>query len=286
MTAISVAVIGAPQWVSSVWSLFSSEPLVPWLSARGIPHFAFSAWSVTIPIGVAMFGIVLWAEFVREKPAKNSSRVQAPQPVIVALDELKALLYEGQRLVGIFQEDPVKPTFAEVDNWRKRTRDCARQNTLSSVVTARDLLALERPWDEGKVLRATANFLDYGCFADGSTEMAVFQHLWGSVQRLEQLMTKIESEAASVKRENAGSPDSWSITYEQETAMLEILENSPKAPVMVMSTKGDRVGNAYAMRLVQVLRKAGIEIGQCVFDESWRLPIGVNLWASDTADIL
>ncbi len=84
----------------------------------------------------------------------------------------------------------------------------------------------------------------------------------------------------------AGSPESWSITYEQETAMLEILEDSPKAPVMIMSTKGDRAGNAYAMRLVQVLRKAGMEIGQCVFDESWRLPSGINLWASDAADIL
>jgi hypothetical protein len=79
---------------------------------------------------------------------------------------------------------------------------------------------------------------------------------------------------------------SWAVSYEEETAMLEILEDSPKAPVMIMSTKGDRVGNAYAMRLVQVLRTAGMEIGQCVFDESWRLPIGISLWASDAADIL
>jgi hypothetical protein len=79
-------------------------------------------------------------------------------------------------------------------------------------------------------------------------------------------------------------PQSWAISYEQETEMLGILKDSPKAAVMIMSTKQDRAGNRYAMRLVQVLRKTGMEIGQCVFDESWRLPTGVNLWASDFAD--
>src|SRR5207253_5405405 len=48
-------------------------------------------------------------------------------------------------------------------------------------VTAKDLLTLEKPWDEGEVLRITAKFLDHGCFLDGSTQMAVFQHLWGQV---------------------------------------------------------------------------------------------------------
>ena len=52
-------------------------------------------------------------------------------------------------------------------------------------------------------------------------------------------------------------PQTWAISYEQETEMLEILKDSPKAAVMIMSTKEDRVGNCYAMRLVQVLRKTG-----------------------------
>jgi hypothetical protein len=62
MTAISVGIIGAPQWVSSVWSLFSSEPLIPWLTAHNIPHFAFSPWFITVPLGLGMFGIILWPQ--------------------------------------------------------------------------------------------------------------------------------------------------------------------------------------------------------------------------------
>ena len=126
---------------------------------------------------------------------ETEGQSKAPQLVIVAIDELKALLEEGKRLVGRFQEDSVKPTFKEVQDWRKRTRDCARQNILASLVTAKDLLTFDKRWDEGEVLRATAKFLDHGCFADGSTEMAVFQHLWGSVRRLEQLIAKIEGDA-------------------------------------------------------------------------------------------
>jgi hypothetical protein len=103
-------------------------------------------------------------------------------------------LYEGRKLVGRFQIDSVKPAFSEVENWWQRTRDCARQDVLASLVSAKDLLTLEKPWDEGEVIRITAEFLDAGCFAYGSTDMAVFGHLWGHVERLKELITEIEGE--------------------------------------------------------------------------------------------
>ena len=174
----------APQWIASVWSLFSSEPLVPWLARHNVPTLPFSPLWVTGSISVILIAAIFFVVQRQNQPMVHTKKLEqgrSPQPIIVAIDELKALRYEGERLVGRFQEDSVKPTFGEVENWRKRTRDCARQNTLASLVTAKDLLTLEKPWDEGEVLRITAKFLDHGCFLDGSTQMAVFQHLWGQV---------------------------------------------------------------------------------------------------------
>jgi len=137
-----------------------------------------------------------WYRVHRKEKGKAVAKPKEPQPVIVAIDELKSLLYEGERFVGRFQEDSVKPSFQEVDDWLKRTRNCARQNVLANLVTPKDLAKFEKRWDEGEVLRITAKFFDHGCFADGSPEMATFQHLWGHVQRLKGLIAKIEGEEA------------------------------------------------------------------------------------------
>src|SRR6266436_5414181 len=57
---LSFGIIPAPQWLASVWALFSSEPLVPWLMRHHIAHLSFSPWLITIPVGVLMFvGILL-----------------------------------------------------------------------------------------------------------------------------------------------------------------------------------------------------------------------------------
>ena len=156
-------------------------------------------------IGLAAFFSAKRGQLGAEGKKGELDPTRAPQPVIVAIDELKSLLYEGERLVGRFQEDSVKPTFPEVEDWRKRTRDCARQNVLAteSLVGAKDLLKLEKPWDEGELLRIAAKFVDYGCLrADDSVGLAVFKHLWGSVQRLRQLITKIEGEEPNEEKGN------------------------------------------------------------------------------------
>jgi hypothetical protein len=50
-------------------------------------------------------------------------------------------------------------------------------------------------WREGKLLRITANFIDHGCLrANDEQNIVVFQHLWGSVERLKQLIAKIEGD--------------------------------------------------------------------------------------------
>jgi hypothetical protein len=209
-----------------------------------------------------------------------------PQPIIVAIDELKSLLYEGETLIGRFQEDPTKPTLDEVSDWRKKTRDCARQNALSSVVTTADLLLFEKPWDEAMVRKAAEMFVAHRCFAHNSAECAVFRYLWGNVERLKQLIAKIEG-GPPATQPNAPPPaqtEAWGISYEQESEMLDILRDSPKAAVMIMSIHGDGAGIRYSRRLHQVLRATGMEAEVCVFGEPWRIPTGINLWASDSAD--
>jgi hypothetical protein len=159
-------------------------------------------------IGLLLLFIATWRKTEttdREKKENNGlKQPKEPQPVIVAIDELKTLRYEGERLVNRFQIDSVKPTLGEVENWRKRMRECARQKVLATenLVSAKDLLKLDKRWDEGEVLRITAKFFDHGCFADGSVEMAVFQSVWGHVQRLNQLIAKIEGEESTVETNN------------------------------------------------------------------------------------
>jgi hypothetical protein len=190
-----------------------------------------------------------------------------PQPIIVAIDELKSLLEEGETLVGRFQEDPTKPTLDEVVDWRKRTRDCARKNTLSSIVTTADLLLFDKAWDEGKVRKAAETFVAYRCFEHNSADCAVFRYLWGNVERLKQLIAKIEGGPPATQL-NAAPPsqgEAWGISYEQESEMLDILKDSPKAAVMVMSINGDGVGIRYSRRLHQVLRATGMEAGVCIW---------------------
>src|SRR5690348_11231215 len=74
-TGFSLIVGAAPQWVGSVWGLFSSEPLVPLLIRQGVPHFSFSAWWITAPIGLLMFVTVVVIEakvpFISEKKRRR-----------------------------------------------------------------------------------------------------------------------------------------------------------------------------------------------------------------------
>ena len=159
--------------------------------------------------GVAGIGLIVsvigWCRAHRREKGKALVKPKEPQPVIVAIGELKSLLYEGERLVGRFQEDSIKPTFQEVEDWRNRMLECAQQNVLTteSLVTAKDIIRLKKKWDQDDLLRIGAKFVAYGCVEANSTDLAVFQHLWGSVERLKQLIAKIEAEESDADASSA-----------------------------------------------------------------------------------
>ena len=60
-TFICVSAISFPQWFQSVWGLFSADPPIPiirdWLKTVDTTLPAFSAYWVTVPLGIGMF---LW----------------------------------------------------------------------------------------------------------------------------------------------------------------------------------------------------------------------------------
>jgi hypothetical protein len=78
--------------------------------------------------------------------ARDASDVRHSQPGIVALDELKALLREGEAMFGRYYVAQ-EPARDEVEDYRSRTRGCARQRALASVVSIRDLARFEESFE-------------------------------------------------------------------------------------------------------------------------------------------
>ena len=122
----------------------------------------------------------LWIRSDKRKAEPGTVSPIDPQAA-AAIDELKALLNEGERLVSRFQIDSVKPTFPEIEEWRQKARDRARQNVLTNFVGPKDLAKFDTAWDEGELLRG----------------LAVLKHLCGAVDRLKELIAKIEAKNAT-----------------------------------------------------------------------------------------
>ncbi len=96
-TIVSFAVLTAPQWVASVWALFSSEPLIPWLIKSNIPHFGFSAWLITAPLGILMFATVLLINLRKSGAALQAGRLRIScHPSIEGC--VKQTLFTSERL--------------------------------------------------------------------------------------------------------------------------------------------------------------------------------------------
>ena len=185
----SFCFIFLPQWAASAWALFSNEPLAVWLARQHFSNFPFSPLWITGPIGTVILLMILLSIRSDKRKAQPGPRDKRrakpvavlpkdPQPAVVAIDELNELLNEGEKLVSRFQIDPVKPTFSEVEEWRQKAHDRARQNVLANFVGPKDLAKFDTAWDEGEDL----------------VGLAVLKHLCGAVDRLKKLIAKIESE--------------------------------------------------------------------------------------------
>jgi hypothetical protein len=175
--AASFLFIFLPQWAASAWALFSNEPLAVWLTRQHFPNFPFSPLWITGPIGTVLLIMILLSIRSDKRKAEPVTVSPTDPQAAVAIDELKTLLIEGERLVSRFQIDSVKPTFPEVEEWRQKAHDRARQNVLTNFVGPKNLAKFDTAWDEGELLRG----------------LAVLKHLCGAVNRLKALISKIES---------------------------------------------------------------------------------------------
>src|SRR6266550_2599158 len=54
-----------PQWLTSVWSIWSSEPLGQWLMNQNL-HLGFSPWYLSAPFGIACLIVVCAVVFQKE----------------------------------------------------------------------------------------------------------------------------------------------------------------------------------------------------------------------------
>jgi hypothetical protein len=175
--AASILSIFIPQWATSAWMLFSNDPMAVWVARQHLPNFPFSPLWITGPIGTVLLIMILLlirSDKRKAEPDQSDKRratpvavlSKDPQPALVAVDELNELLNEGERLVSRFQIDSVKPTFFEVEEWRQKAHDRARQNVLVNFVGPKDLAKFDTAWGE----------------AEDLVGLAVLRHLCGAVR--------------------------------------------------------------------------------------------------------
>ena len=87
-TSLSFAIGTLPQWVASIWSLYSKEPLVPYLGRRfGLttPKWWYP-YLVTVPLAVAMFGYLLFQAMNFSNGSTVNDAIPAPA---IALEEIR-----------------------------------------------------------------------------------------------------------------------------------------------------------------------------------------------------
>jgi hypothetical protein len=137
----SFIVIWFPQWAASVWSLFSTEPLVVVVSnklhAMTIP--TFSPYWITIPLGLAMFAYLIY-ELRCQRRQSSSVSVDAsklyPEPWI------KIPFWKRKRYKPAI--DPRPPSL--LNRFQNDFSTCAKVANQLSVSLHDGRIHLEIPW--------------------------------------------------------------------------------------------------------------------------------------------
>src|SRR5216684_2116386 len=89
-----------PQWAASAWVLLSNEPLGVWVARQHFPSFPFSPLWITGPIGTVLLIMILLSIRSDKRKAEPVTVSPIDPQAAAAIDELKALLIEGKRLVS------------------------------------------------------------------------------------------------------------------------------------------------------------------------------------------
>ena len=65
LVGVVFLIFDLPQWLTSVWSIWSSEPLGQWLMNQNL-HLGFSPWYLSAPFGIACLIVVCAVVFQKE----------------------------------------------------------------------------------------------------------------------------------------------------------------------------------------------------------------------------
>jgi hypothetical protein len=127
--------------------------------------------------------------------AKLFAKSPVPQPIFIAIDQLKGWLYQGQALENRFQfPEKAKPSFGECVAWDENATACARQQVFADIIRPSDMARFRERWNEQACRKAEAKLDEYGCLeAVNDTGRSVYRYIFGRVRRLEELLAHIES---------------------------------------------------------------------------------------------
>ena len=104
LSVLALAFASFPQWLSSVWSLFCSEPFFQWIKEKGIKTPSFSLLWITWPIGLILLGVIAW----NSKNRKSKVQIQNPEKIkgepIIRPDGKIVVDITPAQLVGFFRD--------------------------------------------------------------------------------------------------------------------------------------------------------------------------------------
>jgi hypothetical protein len=173
------AIVGAINWLIALqWlplAIFAMAALILLLDHFGV----FSRLSAK------QFGVSSTSAADSEMPVNNEN------PKLIALDEIRLVRDDGDRMLARFHpSSDSKPTSSEVEAYAERARSVARKNDFA--LSFGDFSTFEQKWPAHDTLVITAERKDGGCFSNNEEE-DIFMRLWERVERLKELVAKIES---------------------------------------------------------------------------------------------
>jgi hypothetical protein len=181
-----ISQIGNAQTVKDLWS--NQGPILRVITS--VSQF----WPLAVFIA-GVLGLVLIRFGSPQSWFMRPTRPE-PQPIFVAIDQLRALLNQGQALENRFQfPEKTKPTFEECVAWNDEATACARQRVFAPIIRPSDIARFSERWDEMDCRRAEAKLDEHGCL-EGVDDIgrAVYRYQRGRVRRLQELMAKVDAD--------------------------------------------------------------------------------------------
>jgi hypothetical protein len=161
----------------------------------------FIAMPQFVPLALFLLGVfgLLCLKF--GPPQKWFEKPPPPQPIFLAIDQLREWLYKGQALENRFQfPDKPKPNFGECAKWDENTTVCARQQVFADIIRPNDMARFREPWDELACRKAESTLDEYGVLESvNDTGRSVYRYIFGRVKRLEELLAKIDGKAPLIE---------------------------------------------------------------------------------------